>query len=104
MLHLKTPLIKSLPLSRKYGAPVYLKLDNLQPPGSFKIRGIGLTCQKAKENGFKKIVGSSGGNAGMAMAYAANQLSMPLTLFIPKSTPQMMVDLIKVLFIIIFMA
>ena len=50
----------------------------------------------AKENGFKRLVGSSGGNAGLAMAYAANQLKMPITLFIPTSTPEMMVNLIKV--------
>ncbi len=95
MLHIKTPLIYSPILSRLIQTPVYLKLENLQPSGSFKIRGIGLTCSKAKEQGFKQLVGSSGGNAGLAMAYAANQLEMPLTLFIPTSTPQMMVDLIK---------
>ena len=39
---------------------------------------------EAKTKGYKHLVGSSGGNAGLAMAYAANQLKMPLTLFIPK--------------------
>ena len=58
-----------LKLEHNLGVPVYLKLENLQVPGSFKIRGIGLTCQIAKENGFKRLVGSSGGNAGLAMAY-----------------------------------
>jgi L-serine/L-threonine ammonia-lyase len=96
MLHIKTPLIVSPVLSRRLDRPVYLKLDNLQVPGSFKIRGIGATCVNAKSDGFKRLVGSSGGNAGLAMAYAANQLGMPITLFIPKSTPQMMVDLVKV--------
>ena len=96
LLHLKTPLIHSSYMSSIVGRPVYLKLENLQAPGSFKIRGIGNTCQKALENGYKRLVGSSGGNAGLAMAYAANLLNMPLTLFIPKSTPQMMLDLIKV--------
>ena len=76
--------------------PVYLKLENLQPPGSFKIRGIGLTCLQAKEKGFQRLVGSSGGNAGLSLAYAAKELQMPATLFIPKSTPQMMIDLFKV--------
>ena len=84
MLHLKSPLILSSVMSRILDRPVYLKLDNLQPPGSFKIRGIGKTCSEAKINGFQKLVGSSGGNAGLAMAYAANQLDIPLTLFIPK--------------------
>ena len=46
--------------------------------------GIGKTCQEAKSNGFKRLVGSSGGNAGLAMAYASKQLDIPLTLFIPK--------------------
>ena len=84
MLHIKSPLILSSAMSRILDRPVYLKLDNLQPPGSFKIRGIGKTCSEAKVNGFRKLVGSSGGNAGLAMAYAANQLDIPLTLFIPK--------------------
>ena len=95
LLHIKTPLIQSPTLSRILDRPVFLKLENLQRPGSFKIRGIGLTCQIAKEKGYKRLVGSSGGNAGLAMAYAANQLAMPITLFIPTSTPAMMVELIK---------
>ena len=95
MLHIETPLVPSPHMSKLADRPVYLKLENLQVPGSFKIRGIGLTCQEAQKSGFTKLVGSSGGNAGLAMAYAANQLEMPLTLFIPKSTPQMMVDLIQ---------
>ena len=49
-----------------------------------RLRGIGKTCTEAKTNGYKRLVGSSGGNAGLAMAYAAHQLEMPLTLFIPK--------------------
>ena len=76
--------------------PVYLKLDNLQPSGSFKIRGIGLTCLKAKSGGAVTIVGSSGGNAGKAMAYAAKKLGLKAELFIPTSTPRMMIDKIKV--------
>ena len=75
---------------------MYLKLDNLQPPGSFKIRGIGRTCIEARSSGASTIVGSSGGNAGKAMAYAAKKLNMKAVLFIPKSTPQMMIDKIKV--------
>jgi threonine dehydratase len=43
-----------------------------------------------------KLVGSSGGNAGLAMAFAAKMLSMPIVLFIPTSTPPMMVERIKV--------
>merc|ERR1712172_14100 len=54
--------------------------------GSFKIRGIGLTMQEAVKDGARQFVGSSGGNAGMAMAVAAKQLGKKLTIFIPRST------------------
>ena len=95
--HIITPLIFSDKLTKLLGkGPVYLKLDNLQPPGSFKIRGIGRTCLEAKSKGASTIVGSSGGNAGKAMAYASRKLNMKSVLFIPKSTPQMMIDKIKV--------
>ncbi|TRY81067.1 hypothetical protein TCAL_13271 [Tigriopus californicus] len=96
VFHIRSPLIKSKPLSKKAGKDVYLKLDNLQLPGSFKIRGIGRTCQEAVLiNGAKRLVGSSGGNAGVAMAYAAEELGVPLVLFIPTSTPPIILERLK---------
>merc|ERR1719445_733645 len=91
-LHVTTPLIYSTPLSHIAGRDVFLKLENVQPSGSFKIRGIGLTMQRAVINGAKQFVGSSGGNAGMAMAVAAKQLNKKLTIFIPRSTKAFMVQ------------
>ncbi|KAH8021053.1 hypothetical protein HPB51_012337 [Rhipicephalus microplus] len=44
-LHVRTPLLESLPLSQIYGQRVYIKMDNVQPSGSFKIRGMGILCQ-----------------------------------------------------------
>ena len=93
--HIVTPLLKSTSMSKMMSSPsiprnVYLKLENVQPAGSFKIRGIGLTMQNAAKNGCAKFVGSSGGNAGMAMAYAAAKLGMKLLLFVPKNTPDFM--------------
>ena len=52
-LHEKTPIIKSAKLSKLAGREVLLKLDNLQPPGSFKIRGIGHLVQKGVSSGAK---------------------------------------------------
>ena len=45
-LHIVTPTVHSTPLSKCAGFEVYLKLENLQIPGSFKIRGVGNLCQK----------------------------------------------------------
>jgi len=90
-LHVVSPLLHSQALSTIAGRQVFIKLDNVQPGGSFKIRGIGLTMQEAVKDGAKQFVGSSGGNAGMAMAVAAKQLGKKLTIFIPRSTKAFMV-------------
>lgn len=47
-LHVNTPLRDSVPLSKVAGTNVYLKLDNAQPTGSFKIRGIGHLCKTVR--------------------------------------------------------
>ncbi|MFO1339241.1 MAG: pyridoxal-phosphate dependent enzyme [Burkholderiaceae bacterium] len=85
-LHLPTPLVESAALSRAAGRRVWLKLDALQPPGSFKIRGIGLACQTQLERGAKRFVSSSGGNAGLAVAYAGRRLGVPVQVVVPTSS------------------
>ncbi|OLP84170.1 L-serine dehydratase/L-threonine deaminase [Symbiodinium microadriaticum] len=77
--HIETPLIHSEAFSKRLGAEVFLKLDLLQPSGSFKLRGIGQTVREAKQNGASCIVSSSGGNAGLAAAYAARACGLPCT-------------------------
>ena len=86
-LHIRTPLIESLPLSKRWGKQVFLKMENLQPTGSFKIRGIGLLCQTGRDEGVRHFVSSSGGNAGYAAAYAGRKLAVPTTVFVPSTTP-----------------
>lgn len=83
-LHIQTPLIESPTLSRRTGKKIFLKMENMQPVGSFKIRGIGHLCQNSRN--IKGIVSSSGGNAGYAAAYAARKLDMPATVFVPETT------------------
>lgn len=51
-LHVRTPLIESLTLSQIYGNTVYLKMDNVQPSGSFKIRGMGKLCHEVSPFNF----------------------------------------------------
>ncbi len=87
VLHLRTPLIESLPRSQAWGKQVFLKMENLQPSGSFKIRGIGRLCQIGRDQGVGHFVSSSGGNAGYAAAYAGRKLSIPTTVFVPTTTP-----------------
>ncbi|XP_061866247.1 serine dehydratase-like [Colius striatus] len=84
--HIVSPVLESLPLSRAAGTKVYMKLENVQPTGSFKIRGIGHFCQEAAKKGCRHFVCSSGGNAGMAAAYAAKKLGLPITVVVPSTT------------------
>jgi L-serine/L-threonine ammonia-lyase len=86
-LHIHTPLIESLPLSERTGRRIWLKMENLQPAGSFKIRGIGLLCEQGKRDGVSRFVSSSGGNAGYAAAYAGRKLGVQTTVFVPETTP-----------------
>jgi L-serine/L-threonine ammonia-lyase len=50
-LHIDTPLAESRQLSASSGRSVWMKLDALQPSGSFKIRGIGFACETYRARG-----------------------------------------------------
>lgn len=87
-LHIDTPLIESRSLSELTGRSVWLKLDALQPPGSFKIRGIGHACETYLAQGARRFISSSGGNAGLAVAYAGRLLRVPVTVVVPETATE----------------
>ncbi|WNW13607.1 pyridoxal-phosphate dependent enzyme [Pseudomonas sp. DTU_2021_1001937_2_SI_NGA_ILE_001] len=87
-MHIHTPLIESRPLGALSGAAVWLKLDALQPCGSFKLRGVGHACEVRYAQGARHFVSSSGGNAGLAVAYAGRQLGVPVTVVVPQTTTE----------------
>ncbi|KAI9750561.1 MAG: hypothetical protein M4579_006411 [Chaenotheca gracillima] len=95
----ETPLVESTALSRSVGCKVFLKLENLQPSGSFKSRGVGHYMQKRiREHAPDAKVhfyASSGGNAGLACATAAAELSYPATIVVPQSTTPLMISRIR---------
>ena len=86
-LHVRTPTWESRPLSSALDGLVFLKMEALQPIGSFKIRGIGYACQASCEVGANRLVCSSGGNAGYAVAYSGHKLGVDVTVVVPKTTP-----------------
>ncbi len=85
-LHLDTPLLQTAASYSTSGKPLWLKLDALQPSGSFKMRGVGRLCQHEVENGAREIFCASGGNAGIAAAYAGRALGVPVTIVVPETT------------------
>ncbi|KAL5478183.1 hypothetical protein EMCRGX_G025076 [Ephydatia muelleri] len=94
-LYVQTPLMRSKKLSDKTGFSIWLKLENLQNSGSFKARGIGQLCNKAVQNGCTRFISSSGGNAGLAAAFCAQQLGIPITVVVPESTPTLTIRKLK---------
>ena len=94
-LHVETPLIESRPLSLAARRSIWLKLDALQPPGSFKIRGLGHACETYRSRGARRFVSSSGGNAGLAVAYAGRVLGVPVTVVVPESASERAKELLR---------
>ncbi len=89
-LHVATPLWRSEPLGEALGGEVWLKMDCFQPVGSFKLRGMGRMCCEAADEGARRIVTSSGGNAGLAIAYACRALGLAATVVVPRTTSEFM--------------
>jgi L-serine/L-threonine ammonia-lyase len=94
-LHIETPLIESRELSAVARRLVWLKCEALQPPGSFKIRGIGHACEEYARRGARRFIASSGGNAGIAAAYAGRRLALPVTVVVPETTSELARKLIR---------
>ena len=86
-LHIHTPLVEFKSSNRAVDGVVWLKMEALQPSGSFKLRGIGWACRHYVAGGARRLVSSSGGNAGLAVAYAGRRLGVPVTVVVPATTP-----------------
>lgn len=82
-------------MSLSAGRFVWLKLDSLQPPGSFKIRGVGFACETHAARGARRFVSSSGGNAGLAVAYAGRKLAITVTVVVPETTSERAKELLR---------
>lgn len=85
----RTPLLEAD--GGSYPGPVWFKCEFLQHTGTFKARGALNRVLASKEHGELKaeagVVVASGGNAGLANAYAAARLGVPATVFVPESAP-----------------
>ncbi|TQV87915.1 threonine ammonia-lyase [Aliikangiella coralliicola] len=93
-----TPLKQSFELSAKLNRNIWLKLENMQPTGAFKIRGAANKIlsldEKFRSNG---VITTSSGNHGRAVAYLAAKLNIPATVCMTEIVPQEKVEKIKML-------
>jgi L-serine/L-threonine ammonia-lyase len=84
-IHVATPVVESVAFGSA-DQRVWLKLEALQPSGSFKLRGVGHACEVHAARGVRRFLSSSGGNAGLAVAYAGRRLGVPVLVVVPEST------------------
>ena len=92
----KTELIHSKYLSGIYGNQVYLKPENLQVTGAYKIRGAYFkTSQLTQEQKDRGLITASAGNHAQGVAYAASKAGVRATVVMPTTTPLMKVDRTK---------
>jgi threonine dehydratase len=81
-----TRLVPAPSLVRQAGSNVYLKLESELPTGSFKPRGaLYALAKNLTRRQVREVIASSTGNHGAAVAYAAKQLGVPATIFLPEN-------------------
>jgi threonine dehydratase len=88
-----TPVYSSETLARRNGRDVWLKAENLQRTGAFKVRGAvnKLATLDAAERA-AGVIAASAGNHGQAVAWAARELGISATVFMPQDAPMAKVD------------
>ncbi|UTY40726.1 threonine ammonia-lyase [Allocoprobacillus halotolerans] len=88
-----TPLIYSEAFSKECKNQVYIKPENLQRTGAFKIRGAYNKIVKMDDESKQKgLIASSAGNHAQGVAYAASKLGVKATIVMPKHTPLIKVE------------
>lgn len=84
----ETPLLPAKRLARQVGGELWLKLENLQVTGSFKVRGavnrLSVLSDAERSAG---VLAASAGNHAQAVAWAARKLGTHATLFMPREAP-----------------
>lgn len=113
----ESPLQHSIALSKCISHDVFLKLENVLPTNSFKIRGMTRICSKVRwifgllknqfysqtvwfnfkraAAGYKKFITFSGGNAGISLAYVAAQMNIECHVMVPSFVSERITNRMK---------
>lgn len=95
-----TPLLRPPALGRALGCDAYLKCENLQPIGAFKVRGgVNLVAAEHESGrlGAGGIAAASTGNHGQSIAFAARLFGLPATIFAPRDANPLKVAAMRAL-------
>ena len=83
-----TPLAASRTLHDITGAEIYLKAENMQRSGSFKVRGASYKLSRLSEEEYRRgVIAASAGNHAQGVAIAAAQYKIPCTIVMPETAP-----------------
>ena len=89
----RTPLLRFYP--DNFAGEIYLKLENLQPIGSFKLRGACNAMNSADKNLLREgVYTASAGNMAQGVAWIARSMNIPCTVIVPDHAPQTKLDAI----------
>jgi len=92
----RTDLVPVPALTESAGVPVYLKLENQQPTGAFKLRGAWTFVRKLRgEARAAGVITYSSGNHGQAVAYAARRVEARAVVVMPETAPALKVDRVR---------
>src|ERR1700753_854293 len=85
-----TPLVPAPTLGRRTGADVWLKLENLQRTGSFKLRGAAakIAAVAAASTPPRRVIAASAGNHGLGVALAARTFGVEATVLVSAQAPE----------------
>lgn len=94
----RTPFFKYPALDAATGLDLYVKHENYQPIGAFKVRGgINLISQLSEDEKARGVISASTGNHGQSIAYAAHIFNVPATIVVPENANPVKVDAMRAL-------
>ena len=94
----RTPLFNYPALDAATGLNLYVKHENYQPIGAFKVRGgINLISQLSDDEKTRGVISASTGNHGQSIAYAAHLFNVPATIVVPENANPVKVDAMRAL-------
>lgn len=92
----RSPLREVPELTALAGVPLYLKLENEQPTGAFKLRGAWTAVRRLPPDARRRgVITYSSGNHGQAVAFAAQRVGVPAVIVMPETAPAAKVEGVK---------
>lgn len=92
----RTPLVPVPQLAERFGVPIYIKPENRQPVGAFKVRGAWTAVRRLPDDvRARGVITYSSGNHGQAVAFAAQRLGIRAVIVMPETVPPKKVQGVK---------